>query len=1021
MPPSSISGSTRRKVYLVSALFTILSSITPPLRLLALSGERLPGEPTDDRHTPPSPDGSLPGSLRPTGRGVSMAFNDNRLIFSPEYSERTGFSLGASYAVPLTAHTALGLLGTVGADKKEFLINAGFDLTETQRLIATFGQLRQNLDFDFRSGEERAEMTMSSGALSYQFYLGKGMLNSFEVNGYLADTPSNDLADKTYAVDTATLYELWNDPRRVAGGRVTGLQGRLVFAPLPGGTFKLGLGGEELEYDYLTGKDTINRATGSAEWTQQLADGYTVQAGANSMAAMDRYAIGISRALSGGHRLGVDFANLQGRDGAPDDNQIRLSYSYGFNSDSASVQAAKKPTAKTALSHAEPAAPPKDTEKPSPAWTAGLLAQVAHRPSFLPSQVVAKVDPTATQTRLVAIDKTTLPAGAAIDAATGNITAPLGVAVLSIAGVTLNGGPFTNTGQFGLSGGNSIVIHSALITQPAVGVTDTYAVTINNAGGGTTLATIVISHGSVRIDSITITHGADIIPPVTTVAASVSSTTDTATTLAATIDENGTGYYLVQAAAAAAPDAATVIAANHSFAMTANVQATANISGLTASTAYKVYFVAKDTAGNTQAAVGSVAVTTNATADIVPPTTTVAPSVTGTTDTATTFHATINENGTGYYLVLPAAAGAPTVAAVKAGISFAMIANTPANQPIVGLTASTAYKIYFVAKDAANNDQAAVSSVDVTTNAPANTPPTANNSTYGTNIGNAAKTFDWKVLSAATDVDGDTITAVVQVQGIKGVFVIAGDNETYTPNAGQTGSDICTLRIADGQGHTIDRTITVNGIDTNLVPTITSLPNWGAGVASGSTTGKSVTFGDETAWAGASSISITANNGASINNVAPNLTSYGVKTFDVVAPVNPAGSGPKTITITFTVTDVNGIQTQTTQNFDVAEAANNLPVANDVTRNAATASSITYDLAANISDVETPTNALTIVVDTPPTLPGAGGSFVWNTNTQFTYTAGAGYAGSDSFTYHVVDGAGVSSTTKTVTINNLSN
>lgn len=204
---------------------------------------------------PPPPD-TLPGSMRPNGSRVSLGFDNNRLIFSPEFSKSTGFSLGASYAIPLTDHIAIGLLGTVGADKKEFLINAGFDLTETQRLIATFGQLRQNLDFSFRSGNEKAEMTMNNTALSYQVYLGKGLLNAFEVNGYLADTSSNDLPDKTYAVDTATLYELWNDPRRVAGGRITGLQGRLVFTPLPGATFKLGLGGEELEYDYLTGKDT---------------------------------------------------------------------------------------------------------------------------------------------------------------------------------------------------------------------------------------------------------------------------------------------------------------------------------------------------------------------------------------------------------------------------------------------------------------------------------------------------------------------------------------------------------------------------------------------------------------------------------------------------------------------------------------------------------------------------------------------------------------------------------------------
>lgn len=105
-------------------------------------------------------------------------------------------------------------------------------------------------------------------------------------------------------------------------------------------------------------------------------------------------------------------------------------------------------------------------------------------------------------------------------------------------------------------------------------------------------------------------------PPTTTTAPSVSGTTDTTTTFSATINENGTGYYLVQPAADAAPTVAAVLAGT-SFAMTANVQATANINGLVASTAYKIYFVAKDTSGNTQAALGSVAVTTNAAA--IPP------------------------------------------------------------------------------------------------------------------------------------------------------------------------------------------------------------------------------------------------------------------------------------------------------------------------------------------------------------------------------------------------------------------
>jgi hypothetical protein len=142
-------------------------------------------------------------------------------------------------------------------------------------------------------------------------------------------------------------------------------------------------------------------------------------------------------------------------------------------------------------------------------------------------------------------------------------------------------------------------------------------VTVNNLGGGTSLITVLVSRGSVKIDSITITAGsADTTAPVTTAAPSVSATTNTTTSLSVTINEAGTGYYLVQAAAAAAP-AVAAVQAGTAFAMTANVAATPAISGLTISTAYKIYFVAKDAANNVQAAVQSVAVTTSA--DVTPP------------------------------------------------------------------------------------------------------------------------------------------------------------------------------------------------------------------------------------------------------------------------------------------------------------------------------------------------------------------------------------------------------------------
>lgn len=136
-------------------------------------------------------------------------------------------------------------------------------------------------------------------------------------------------------------------------------------------------------------------------------------------------------------------------------------------------------------------------------------------------------------------------------------------------------------------------------------------------------------------------------------------------------------------------------------------------------------------------------------------------------------------------------------------------------------------------------------------------------------------------------------------------------------------------------------------------------------------------------FADASAISISADNGASITGF--DNSSYGTKSFNFVAPVNP-GPGPLTITITYTITDAAGNVTTTTQTVDVDAAVNNNPVANDVVQDAGWAQFIIYDLAPDISD-ETPDAGLTIVVDTPPSHTSITGSFVWETNTRFKLQA----------------------------------
>jgi hypothetical protein len=561
-------------------------------------------------------------SAGPNGARLENTFGRQKLVVTPEYSNQTGLSIGGALASMLGDNAAVGVLLTVGADKKEWLINAGYKIDERQRFIVTAGQLEQFLDYAFRSGTDKVGMTQNSGALSYQLQLGNEFLRFLEVNGYVAKTASRDLADKTFAIDTATLFELWNDPRRIAGGKVTGLQGKLGFSPSQNSVVKVSFGQERLSYDLLTGTDSVNRLTGGVEWAQQLGSGYQLRAGADTFASQNRYTIGIDRSLAGSggrHNLGVSLIGLRGRDGLGDDNQFKLSYTYVFGTSAGSGRG-------TALGMSPRANAAPDQTTP---WSgSALLDQVAQRPSFIPSHVIAKIDNTALPTRLIAIDKTALPAGSTISAATGDITTPLGVVVTTIAGVTKNLGAFANTGQFSLSG-NSLVIKPSLIVQPAVGVTDSYVVTVNNFGGGTTLITILVSHGSVKIDSIVVSAGgADVTPPTTTAAPAISvAAADTTASVTQTINETGTGYYLVLAAAAAAPTVAAVKAGT-SFAMTAATPAVVSLTGLTASTAYKYYFVAKDTANNDQAAVSAgLAITT--TADITPPATPATLTLTG--------------------------------------------------------------------------------------------------------------------------------------------------------------------------------------------------------------------------------------------------------------------------------------------------------------------------------------------------------------------------------------------------------
>jgi len=192
---------------------------------LLLSALALPpvfAESTDEKNLPElgSPAANT-GSVQPNinAQGAGFTYQDNidgkQIIITPQYNQQNGAAIGGSLAGALTKNMAVGVLLSVGSDKNEWLLNTGFDLTSNQRFIFSLGQLRQKLDFNFISGNQKTSVRQDNLAASYQYFLGKDWLNAAEVNAYISDTGSVTLGDKTYFTDTISLYELWSDPNAV--------------------------------------------------------------------------------------------------------------------------------------------------------------------------------------------------------------------------------------------------------------------------------------------------------------------------------------------------------------------------------------------------------------------------------------------------------------------------------------------------------------------------------------------------------------------------------------------------------------------------------------------------------------------------------------------------------------------------------------------------------------------------------------------------------------------------------------
>lgn len=213
--------------------------------------------------------------------------------------------------------------------------------------------------------------------------------------------------------------------------------------------------------------------------------------------------------------------------------------------------------------------------------------------------------------------------------------------------------------------------------------------------------------------------------------------------------------------------------------------------------------------------------------DTVAPTTLSMPASSVTQNSAAvTF--TVNETGTGYYVIQPTANPAPSAATVlSSGTSVALTANVAQAVLFTSLSPSTGYTVYFVAKDSLGNAQASAGSVSFTTQALPNSAPTLVSSPTNQNVGkNAVASTTFTVDDTESGAAAVVVTATSSNQSIvkdSNVVVTAGSGGsrtiTVTPESGATGTVTVNYQLSDGSLTTTGSfTVTF----TNSAPVISS-------------------------------------------------------------------------------------------------------------------------------------------------------------------------------------------------------
>jgi VCBS repeat-containing protein len=293
-----------------------------------------------------------------------------------------------------------------------------------------------------------------------------------------------------------------------------------------------------------------------------------------------------------------------------------------------------------------------------------------------------------------------------------------------------------------------------------------------------------------------------------------------------------------------------------------------------------------------------------------------------------------------------------------------------------------------------------VATVTITVNA-VNDAPVAVNDSYSTNEDTTLSVAAPGVLGNDTDVDGNTLTAVLVSGPTEGTLTLNSNGSfSYTPNANFNGTDSFTYKANDGtvNSNIATVTITVNAVndapvavnDSYSTNEDTTLTVAAPGVLGNDTDvdGNALTA---VLVSGPTKGMLTLNSNGSFSYT-PNANFNGTDSFTYKANDGIVDSNVATVIIT-----VNSV--------------NDGPDAVDDTATTTQGVSIDIPVLGNDTDVDGDTLTVTSVTQ------GAGGTVTINLNGTVRYTPNGNFTGTDSFTYTITDGKGGTDTARvTVTI-----